>query len=387
MKIIQAFSQVYEVNSTSVYFLETIEETKILAEILIEDNTKEFALDQERAPFNRVYFQKPCLVQIATERFIVFIDLLSDEDILKPLMPIFENPSIEKIFFDAPWDLYYFQKHMNIEIQGIRDIQIISSLLSPTQGTASLITLAKEEFNVEIVKPKSQQKSDWTRRPLTANQIRYASHEILWFLPIYRSLYKKLKGLVPFYDYGISRIKLDIPNLDYNPMNVRRIKGFSDLSYPQQHKLVVLGVTRDKIAQRRNKPSFFILNNEQLLQLAKNQSLNSVLTQRQRLSKDDKSELKEAIDQSYPDTPLENEMIHFTEHPPLKQHLLTWRFAATKKFRIPKRFIISNTEVDSFDESVYSSKVSLLRSLWFASNDSLLCKKLTQDLEGYLKTV
>ena len=387
MKIIQAFSQVYEVNSTSVYFLETIEETKILAEILIEDNTKEFALDQERAPFNRVYFQKPCLVQIATERFIVFIDLLSDEDILKPLMPIFENPSIEKIFFDASWDLYYFQKHMNIEIQGIRDIQIISSLLSPTQGTASLITLAKEEFNVEIVKPKSQQKSDWTRRPLTANQIRYASHEILWFLPIYRSLYKKLKGLVPFYDYGISRIKLDIPNLDYNPMNVRRIKGFSDLSYPQQHKLVVLGVTRDKIAQRRNKPSFFILNNEQLLQLAKNQSLNSVLTQRQRLSKDDKSELNEVIDQSYPDTPLENEMIHFTEHPPLKQHLLTWRFAATKKFRIPKRFIISNTEVDSFDESVYSSKVSLLRSLWFASNDSLLCKKLTQDLEGYLKTV
>ncbi|MHA1945882.1 MAG: hypothetical protein ACXAC6_08990 [Candidatus Hodarchaeales archaeon] len=387
MKKIQAFTQVFEVNSTSVYFLETTEETKILTEILIEDNTKKFAIDQERAPYNKFYFQKPCLVQIATESFIVFIDLLSEEDILKPLMPIFENPSIEKIFFDAPWDLYYFQKHMNIDIQCIRDIQIVSSLLSPTQGTASLITLAKEEFNVEIVKPKSQQKSDWTRRPLTANQIRYASHEILWFLPIYKSLYKKLKGLVPFYDYGISRVKLDIPNLDYSPMNIRRIKGFSDLSYPQQHKLVQLGVTRDKIAQRRNKPSFFILNNDQLLQLAKNKSLNSVLTQRQRLSKNDKSELNEVIDQSYPDTPLQNEAIHFTEYPPLKQHLLTWRFAATKKFGLPKRFIISTNEVDGFDESVFSSKVSLLQSLWFASNDSLLCKKLTQDLDGYLKTV
>jgi hypothetical protein len=93
------------------------------------------------------------------------------------------------------------------------------------------------------------------------------------------------------------------------------------------------------------------------------------------------------MDQSYPETPLENEMIHFTEHPHLKQHLLTWRFGATKKFGLPKRFIISNNEVDGFDESVYSSKVSLLQSLWFASNDSLLCKKLTQNLDSYLKSV
>ena len=139
---------------------------------------------------------------------------------------------------------------MNVNIKGIRDIQVISSLLSPTHGTASLITLAKDEFDVDIIKPKSQQKSDWTRRPLSPNQIRYASHEILWFLPIYKSLYQKLKtkGLVPFFDYGISRISLDIPNLDYSPMNVRRIKGYSDLSYPQQHRLVQIGIVRDHIA-------------------------------------------------------------------------------------------------------------------------------------------
>ncbi|MHA1979234.1 MAG: hypothetical protein ACW98I_20195 [Candidatus Hodarchaeales archaeon] len=387
MKKMQAFTKVFQVNSTPVYFLDTIEETKVLSEILIEDNTKEFAIDQERAPYNKFYFQKPCLVQIASDSFIVFIDLLSEEDILKPLIPIFENPSIEKIFFDAPWDLYYFQKHMNIDIQSIRDIQIVSSLLSPTQATASLITLAKEEFNVDIVKPKSQQKSDWTRRPLTANQIRYASHEILWFLPIYKSLYEKLKGLVPFYDYGISRIKLDIPNLDYSPMNVRRIKGYSELSYPQQHKLVQLGVARDKIAQRRNKPSFFILNNNQLIQLAKNESLRSILTSRQKLSRNDRAELNDASNQTYPDTPIENPTTPFSDHPPLKQHLLNWRFTATKKFGLPKRFIISNNHVDNFDESTFLDKGSLFHSLWFTSNDSLLCRKLTDDLDKFLKTV
>ncbi len=389
MEKLQSFKKVYEANSTSVYLIETIEETKVLSQILNDNKVKEFAIDQERAPYNKFYFQKPCLVQIATEKFIVFIDLLSDEEIMNPLLPILENPSIEKIFFDAPWDLYYFQKHMNVNIKGIRDIQVISSLLSPTHGTASLITLAKDEFDVDINKPKSQQKSDWTRRPLSPNQIRYASHEILWFLPIYKSLYQKLqtKGLVPFFDYGISRISLDIPNLDYSPMNVRRIKGYSDLSHQQQHRLVQLGIIRDHIAQRRNKPSFFILNNNQLLELAKNKPLQSVLTSHQRISRNERSELIKAVQQSYPDTPIEKETTHFTEYSHLKQHLLTWRFAATKKFGLPKRFIVSNNQIDSFDESAYSNQTSLFQSLWFASKDSLLCKKLTDDFEEFLRTV
>ena len=389
MKKFEAFKEVYKVNSTSVYFIESIEETKAIYGILSEDNIKELSIDQERAPFNRFYFQKPCLVQIATEKFIVFIDLLTDEDILKPLTPILEDPSIEKIFFDAPWDLYYFQQHMNINIKGIRDIQVISSLLSPTQGTASLPALAKDEFSIDIKKPKSQQKSDWTRRPLTSNQIRYASHEILWFLPIYKSLLRKLKTkrLIPFFDYGTSRLSLDLPNLEYSPMNVRRIKGYSDLSNSQKHRLVQLGITRDKIAQRRNKPSFFILNNDQLLLLAKNKPLKSILTSRQRISRNEKSELNEAVQQSYSDTPLENETAHFSEQPPLKQHLLTWRFAAIKKFKLPKRFIVSNNHIDSFDESIYLNKESLFQALWFASNDNYLCKKLTDDLDEFLKTV
>ena len=270
------FTEINKVNSTPVYFIETVEQVKNLSSILTENNVKEFAVDQERAPYNKFYFQKPCLVQLATENFIVFIDLLEVENVLNPLLPIFENPSVEKIFFDAPWDLYYFQKQMDIYIKGIRDIQIVSSLLSPTQGTASLITLAKEEFSVDIVKPKSQQKSDWTKRPLSASQIRYASHEILWFLPIYKSLHKKLRkrGLLPFFEYGTSRISLEIPNLDYSPMNVRRIKGYSDLSHQQRHRLVQLGITRDKIAQKRDKPSFFVLNSNQLLQLAKKKPLH-----------------------------------------------------------------------------------------------------------------
>ena len=389
MEKLQSFTKVYEANSTSVYLIEAIEETKVLFQILKDNKVKEFAIDQERAPYNKFYFQKPCLVQIATEKFIVFIDLLSDEEIMNPLLPILENPSIEKIFFDAPWDLYYFQKHMNVNIQGIRDIQVISSLLSPTQGTASLITLAKDEFDVDIIKPKSQQKSDWTKRPLSSNQIRYASHEILWFLPIFKSLYQKLKtkGLVPFFDYGISRISLDIPNLDYSPMNVRRIKGYSNLSNKEQHRLVKLGITRDLIAQRRDKPSFFILNSDQLLALAQKKPLQSILTSRQRLTNKEKTDLNNVIQKSYPETPIENEKIHFSEHPPIKQHLLTWRFAATKKFGLPKRFIISNNNVDSFDESDFNDKKSLFQKLWFVSNDSLLCKKLTDDLEEFLRTV
>jgi len=115
--------------------------------------------------------------------------------------------------------------------------------------------------------------------------------------------------------------------------------------------------------------------------------LQSVQTSHQRISRNERSELIKAVQQSYPDTPMEKETTHFTEYPTLKQHLLTWRFAATKKFGLPKRFIVSNNQIDSFDESADSNKTSLLQSLWFASKDSLLCKKLTDDFKEFLKTV
>ena len=334
-------------------------------------------------------FQTPCLLQIAIDDFIIFIDLLKEQNIIQPLIPIFEDPSIDKIFFDAPWDQYSFQKYLHLTVKGIKDIQICSSLLYPTIGTVSLIKLVKDEFNINIKKPKKQQKSDWTRRPLNRNQIQYASHEITWFLPVYDALIQKIQkqGLSPFFQYGNSRLEIEKQNLDYSPLQVRKIKGFNTLSNKESQRLVQLGLLRDKIARKRNRPSFFILTNQQLLELAKDgQTLDSVLSHNQKLGKNVNKQVNQILNQSYPDSSIMKNIDNFSDHAILKQKLLTWRFGASKKFKLPKRLIISKSEMDSFDDSCFENQTSLLRSLWFTKRKDPLCQELTNDVTMFLQS-
>ncbi|MHA2387974.1 MAG: hypothetical protein ACXACW_04550 [Candidatus Hodarchaeales archaeon] len=383
------FKKVYDVNSTPVYWLDTVKEVTLFRDILKKKAIKKVAIDQERAPYNKFYHQIPCLLQIASEDLIVFIDLVHNQNITNPLKDVLENPSIEKIFFDAPWDIFYFLKYLNLNITGIKDIQVASSLLYPTIGTASLITLVKDEFKVEIKKSKKQQKSDWTKRPLKNQQIEYASHEIAWFLPVYEALINKLqqKGLNPFFRYGNNRINLDMPNLEYSPMNIRRVKGYDNLSNKEKRKLIQLGIIRDKLAQERNRPVFHVLTNQQLLELSKEgEILQKVLTPRQRFSKDATNLINQALQDSYSDSPIEVGSTSSSNLPHLKQQLLSWRYSASKLYKIPKRFIISANEVDNFDEQAFTSEAELLKSVWFTNCHDPKCELLTADLQKYLTT-
>jgi len=368
MTKITQFRKVFEVNSTPVYWLDTMKDVIHLRDILKKNAIKKIAIDQERKPYNKFYYQIPCLLQIASEDMIVFIDLLDNQNITDPIKDVLENPSIQKIFFDAPWDVFYFQKYLDLNINAIKDIQVASSLLYPTIGTTSLISLVKDEFKVEIKKSKKQQKSDWSKRPLKTKQIEYASHEIAWFLPVYEALLRKLqqKGLSPFFRYGNNRINLDIPNLDYSPMNIRRVKGYDTLSNKEKRKLIQLGIIRDKLAREWDRPVFHVLTNQQLLVLSKGgKTLQKVLTSRQRFSKNARNLINQALQDSYPDSPIENDILKLASLPHLKQQLLSWRYSASKIHKIPKRFIISTNEVDSFDEHVFSSETELLKSIWF----------------------
>ncbi len=356
--------------------------------MLNKKKVRKIAIDQERAPYNRYYFQKPCLLQIALKHQIIFIDLVTDSEAAKPLKQYLENPTIEKIFFDSPWDLYYFQEFLKIEVRGVKDIQICSSLLHPTVGTASLISLANSELGVDIQKSKKQQKSDWTRRPLSKQQIKYASEEIATFLPIYDSLLKKIKeeDLFEFFEYGNKRLSSELPTLIYSSDQVRRIKGYEELSNTQKRRLVELGAVRDRIARKRNKPSFFVLSNDKMLTLAKNKhKSHSFLHKSRFLKKSDLKAIQSVVEQEYEDKPLPNIQSNFSDFPLLKQHLLTWRFTASKQFALPKRFILSKKEIESFPDHYFKDLETLTDKLWFSTNQNKRCKELMNSFTKYLE--
>ena len=152
---------------------------------------KVLAIDTEADSFYH-YFDKTCLVQIATRRQIYLIDPLAfgGPGELSPLGPIMASPDIRKIFHAAEYDIFVLKRDCSFQFQNLFDTMICAQILGyPSVGLASL---AERHFGVNL--PKDEQRSDWSRRPLTPKQMSYAASDVLYLIPLAELLEKELRA-------------------------------------------------------------------------------------------------------------------------------------------------------------------------------------------------
>ncbi|MHA2074689.1 MAG: HRDC domain-containing protein, partial [Candidatus Hodarchaeales archaeon] len=138
---------------------------------------------------------------------------------------------------------------------------------------------------------------------------------------------------------------------------------------------------RDNIAQKRNKPFYFVFSNEQLLRLAKesNSDLSKVFSSRQKFSKKELKLIQEVISEQFDNSPfvLQTNHVNFSDLPQLQQKLLLWRNQIVKEFDIPKRFVLSKEEILLLD---YSTIESVMKKIWFSQQNDKICIQLTNSL-------
>ncbi|MHA1228945.1 MAG: hypothetical protein ACTSR2_12365 [Candidatus Hodarchaeales archaeon] len=391
------FEEIYSFKDITVYFLHQEKELLALSQKLAQylKDKPILAVDQERAPYNKVYYQRPCLLQLATQNQIFFIDLNTIKS-LQPLNSIFTDKNITKVFFDCSWDLFYFKDCYDQEFSGIFDIQVASSLLNRYKTTVSLEGLLQNELKViDYKKPKSQQKSNWCSRPLSDKQIKYASEEIFWFIPLYKTLLNKIKdqGLDIFLDYIHEQIKAELPNVRYNPFTIVRIKDFNELTEEEKYIAYQIGIWRDKIAKRVNKPTFFILSNKEIVPLIKSTPMEriKILKSKKLVSKNDIKSfilLFETKDNDNPEVAFDefrnskNKNANFSDLPALQKKVLIWRNEMAQKLNLPKRFILSKHSLESLD---YSDSETILKEIWFSSNKDNISQELLKSLRQHLE--
>jgi len=150
-----------------IIYVETVEQLKQLADKLTQ--LSEFALDLEADVNLHRYGKKLCLAQFWEGKCCWLVDTTSvDISILKPIM---ENPEIIKVMYSASFDASLLADLAGIELTGLMDLQLCGNLLG--MGKRSLKHFIKELFDIDL--EKDLQTSDWFRRPLTSDQIKYAS--------------------------------------------------------------------------------------------------------------------------------------------------------------------------------------------------------------------
>ncbi len=261
--------EVKERNSTQKNDFELIErpaDLDALVEILRGE--KVLAFDTEADSFYH-YFDKTCLIQVATRRKIYLIDplALGGPGQLAALGPIFAAPDICKIFHAAEYDLFVLKRDCSFQFAALFDTMISAQLLG--YSSVGLAGLAKRHFDLDL--PKDEQRSDWSRRPLTPNQLNYAAADVLYLIRLREKLTKELraaKRLDWAHEEFLALSGREWPQRAFDKLGYLRIKGARRLHPASLSILRELYLLRDHRAREVDRPPFKVLGNRTLLEIA-----------------------------------------------------------------------------------------------------------------------
>jgi ribonuclease D len=248
--------------------IETRSDLDSLAQDLLTE--KVIAFDTEADSFYH-YFDKTCLIQIATRRQIYLVDPLAfgGPAELSPLGPIMASPDIRKIFHAAEYDIFVLKRDCAFEFRNLFDTMISGQILG--YSSVGLAGIAERHFGVNL--PKDEQRSDWSRRPLTPKQRSYAASDVLYLIPLAEKLEKELRAVKRLewaqedFDTLCQR---EWPNRSFDELGYLRIKGARKLDPKALAILRELFLMRDGRAREMDRPPFKVLGNRALLEIAEN---------------------------------------------------------------------------------------------------------------------
>jgi ribonuclease D len=213
------------------------------------------------------YYPKLCLLQVATPEITACVDPLALPR-LDPLIELLFAANVTKVFHACHQDMEIFYHLTGRLPQPIFDTQIAAPLLGlPYQ--ASYAALVQETLGVTLV--KAHARTDWRRRPLSAEQLEYAADDVRYLGRMYLELHRRL----------LQRGRLDWPAGDFaaaadvgrylNPPEEawRRIRGARKLSGARAALARALAEWRETVARREDKPRGWIVPDEALLDLAR----------------------------------------------------------------------------------------------------------------------
>jgi ribonuclease D len=137
----------------------------------------------------RTYYSILGLIQVSAADTFFLIDPIAIED-LSPLARIFENGDILKIFYSCSEDLEVLYQRCNVIPTPIFDCQIAAAFVGhPFAGGYQGLVAAMMEVQLS----KHSTRTDWTKRPLSEEQLEYAVEDVEYLIPLCNMLTEKLR--------------------------------------------------------------------------------------------------------------------------------------------------------------------------------------------------
>ncbi|MFD2741075.1 ribonuclease D [Sulfitobacter aestuarii] len=247
----------------------------------------------------RTYYSKLCLIQLALpgndDSNAVLVDPLVEALSLEPLYALFRDTSVIKVFHAARQDLEIFYVDAQVFPQPLFDTQV-AAMVCGFGEQVGYETLVRKIAHQPL--DKTSRFTDWSRRPLSEAQKKYALADVTHLRQIYEFLAEKLEENGRSHWVAEELQTLTAPET-YTAEPREAWKRVKTRTNSAKFLAVVreLAAFREEYAQARNIPRNRVYKDDALVELASNKPGNLEELGRARLLLRDarKGEIAEGI--------------------------------------------------------------------------------------------
>ena len=216
----------------------------------------------------RTWYPQLALVQLTIPGQDVLLVDPTATGVAELLRPLLRDPSVTKLMHSASEDVQALLRGCDAAPAPLFDTQIAAALAGVGAGVGYQKLV---ETQLGVVLPKSETRSDWLRRPLSAAQLEYAADDVLHLHALHTLLLEKLRALgrEQWLAEDCARLLTQSAQDTPDPYPHLALRSAQYLDAEAQARLSRLLRWREAQARAGDRPRGWILDNELAVTLAR----------------------------------------------------------------------------------------------------------------------
>jgi ribonuclease D len=252
--------------------MRVITETRELEAVCAEFAAQPFVAVDTEFMRETTYWPKLCLIQAAAPGVEAVIDPLADID-LASFLALLANRNVLKVFHAARQDLEIFLKLGGQLPHPVFDTQI-AAMACGYGDSVAYDALVQQILKRRL--DKSSRFTDWSRRPLSDNQLVYALADVTHLRDIYPRMHDKLEKENRLHWLDEEHANLLDPDIyDTTPENAWERLKLRKTTADYVLGLQVAAAWRERQAQSRDVPRGRVVKDEALYEIAEHRPKNA----------------------------------------------------------------------------------------------------------------
>lgn len=211
------------------------------------------------------YRPELCLVQVKVGDDVALVDPLATD--IASFWEWLSSPDRKVLVHACREELRFMHLHTGQVPLPLYDVQLIAGMVG-FEYPAAYSTLTNRLLGISL--DKGETRTDWSRRPLSEQQINYAAADVEHLMPIYKALQQRISELnrEDWVQHELISQQEAIIKSETTPQ-WRRVSGSGSLNARELAILRELWIWRDDVAQELNRPAKRVLRDDLMCEISK----------------------------------------------------------------------------------------------------------------------